>query len=61
MFAKWLCWFRVGETTPDHRLEELAVVIDKSVGEWTQAVQELMAQHERLHDNAPPTPMRRFK
>lgn len=61
MFAKWLCWFKVGETTPDRRLEELAVVIDKSVGEWTQAVQELMAQHERLHDNAPPAAMRRVK
>lgn len=61
MLGKLFCWFRVGETTPDKRLEELAVVIDRSVGEWTKAVQELMAQHERLHDSAPPASMRRVK
>lgn len=61
MLGKWLCWFRVGETTPDKRLEELAVVIDRSVADWTKAVQALIEQHERLHDGAPPAAIRRVK
>lgn len=61
MLAKMLTWFRVGETVPDQRLESLVAVIDHSVSEWSKAVQELMAEHERLHDGAPPVAIRRVK